>query len=95
MDVICDEKDPAFWWTVLSVCESSDSQIVRLSVCRVLQPRGDTIQLHRSPSGNRSGPVGLVVRSESSGSRECITVAVFDRLELRRYAKKRLTADLT
>lgn len=95
MDVICDERDPAFWQMVLSVCEQSSRGVVRLSVCRVLRPRGDTIQLYRSPSGNRSGPVGLVVSSESSGERECITVAIFDRDELRQYAKKRIAVDLT
>ena len=94
MDIICDERDPAFWQTVLAVCEQSASQIVRLSVCRVLQARGETIQIYRTPSGKRSGPVGLVVLSESSGYRECVTVAVFAREELRQYAKKRLTVDL-
>ena len=94
MDVICDERDPAFWQTVLSLCDQATSQIVRLSVCRVLMPRSDTIQLYRAPSGNRSGPVGLVISSESSGERECITVAVFPRDELRQYAKKRLAMDL-
>lgn len=93
MDIICDEKDPQFWRTVLSVCEQSSGGVVRLSVCRMLQPRGETIQLYRAPSGNRSGPVGLVISSESSGIRECITVAVFARQELLQYAQKRIATD--
>jgi len=94
MDVVCDERDPAFWRIVLSVCEQAPGQIVRLSVCRVLRPRGDTIQLYRAPSGNRSGPVGLVISSEATGERECVTVAVFRRRELLEYARMRLTVDL-
>ena len=94
MDVVCDERDPQFWRTILELCEQASGEIVRLAVCRVLMPRGDTIQLYRAPSGNRSGPVGLVISSESSGERECITVAVFVRAELLAYAKKRLTVDL-
>lgn len=93
MDIICDEKDPHFWQAVLSVCQQATGGVVRLSVCRMLMPRGDTIQLYRAPSGNRSGPVGLVISSESSGIRECITVAVFARDELLQYAQKRLVAN--
>lgn len=93
MDIICDERDPAFWQTVLSVCEQGKGGVVRLSVCRMLMPRGDVIQLYRAPSGNRSGPVGLVISSESSGIRECITVAVFARDELLQYAQKRIATD--
>ncbi len=92
MDIICDEKDPHFWPTVLSVCEQSHGGIVRLSVCRELQPRGETIKIHRTPCGNRTGPIGLVISSESSGIRECVIVAVFARIEMLTFARQRVDA---
>lgn len=92
MDIVCDEKDPHFWPTVLTVCDQSHGGIVRLSVCRELQPRGETIQIHRTPCGKRTGPIGLVISSESSGIRECVVVAAFARLELMAFARQRVEA---
>ena len=89
MDIVCDESDPQFWQTVLSVCQRERRAIVRILIARSLKPRRDAIQLFPDMHGRRHGPHGLVVSTENGDDRTCVVTAIFRRDDLLRYAKKR------